>query len=46
MPVYESTKNADNKIVVSAQSRDSVIFADEARQTFLKLGCRPQPDSY
>lgn len=26
MPVYESTKNADNKIVVSAQSRNSVIF--------------------
>ncbi len=26
MPVYESIKNADNKIVISAQNRDSVIF--------------------
>lgn len=26
MPVYESIKNADNKIVISAQNRESVIF--------------------
>ena len=26
MPVYESIKNADNKIVISGQNRDSVIF--------------------
>ncbi len=26
MPVYESTKNADNKIVISAENRDSVVF--------------------
>lgn len=26
MPVYESIKNADNKIVISAQSKDSVVF--------------------
>jgi len=26
MPVYESIKNADNKIVISAQNRDSVIY--------------------
>ncbi|MBO4979254.1 MAG: hypothetical protein J6D16_02480, partial [Clostridia bacterium] len=26
MPVYESIKNADNKIVISAQNKDSVIF--------------------
>ena len=26
MPVYESIKNADNKIVISAKSKDSVIF--------------------
>ncbi len=26
MPVYESIKNADNKIKISAQNRDSVIF--------------------
>ena len=26
MPVYESIKNADNKIVISAQNRDSVVF--------------------
>ena len=26
MPVYESIKNADNKIVISATSRDSVVF--------------------
>ena len=26
MPVYESTKNADNKIVISAANRDSVVF--------------------
>ena len=31
MPVYESIKNADNKIVISAKNRDSVIFGwDEA----------------
>ena len=29
MPVYESTKNADNKIVVSVKSRDSVVFGWE-----------------
>ena len=26
MPVYESIKNADNKIVISAENRDSVVF--------------------
>ena len=26
MPVYESIKNADNKIVISARNKDSVIF--------------------
>ena len=26
MPVYESIKNADNKIVISAQNKDSVVF--------------------
>ena len=26
MPVYESIKNADNRIVISAQNKDSVIF--------------------
>lgn len=26
MPVYESIKNADNKIVISQQNRDSVVF--------------------
>ena len=26
MPVYESIKNADNKIVISAKNRDSVTF--------------------
>ena len=26
MPVYESIKNADNKIVISAASKDSVVF--------------------
>lgn len=26
MPVYESIKNADNKIVISAKSKDSVVF--------------------
>ncbi len=26
MPVYESIKNADNKIVISAKNRDSVVF--------------------
>ena len=26
MPVYESIKNADNKIKISAQNRDSVVF--------------------
>ena len=26
MPVYESIKNADNKIVISGKNRDSVIF--------------------
>ena len=26
MPVYESIKNADNKIAISAQNRDSVVF--------------------
>lgn len=29
MPVYESIKNADNKIVISAKNRDSVIFGWE-----------------
>ncbi len=27
MPVYESIKNADNKIKISANNRDSVVFA-------------------
>ena len=26
MPVYESIKNADNRIVISAQNKDSVVF--------------------
>ena len=26
MPVYESIKNADNKIVISARNKDSVVF--------------------
>ena len=26
MPVYESIKNADNKIVISAQNKDAVVF--------------------
>lgn len=26
MPVYESIKNTDNKIVISAQNKDSVVF--------------------
>ena len=26
MPVYESIKNADNKIVISAANRDAVVF--------------------
>ena len=26
MPVYESIKNADNHIVISAENRDSVVF--------------------
>ena len=30
MPVYESIKNADNKIVISAKNRDSVIFGWDA----------------
>ena len=29
MPVYESIKNADNKIVISAKNRDSVTFGWE-----------------
>lgn len=29
MPVYESIKNADNRIVVSGESRDSVVFGWE-----------------
>ena len=29
MPVYESIKNADNRIAISAQSKDSVIFGWE-----------------
>ena len=29
MPVYESTKNADNKIVISSKNRDSVVFGWE-----------------
>ena len=29
MPVYESIKNADNKIVISAQNKDSVVFGWE-----------------
>ncbi len=29
MPVYESIKNADNKIVISAKNKDSVIFGWE-----------------
>ena len=26
MPVYESIKNADNKIVISAANKDAVVF--------------------
>ena len=29
MPVYESIKNADNKIVISAANRDSAVFGWE-----------------
>ena len=29
MPVYESIKNADNKIVISAKNKDSVVFGWE-----------------
>ena len=34
MPVYESIKNADNKIVISAANKDSVVFGwDEVLET-------------
>ena len=34
MPVYESIKNADNKIVISAANKDSVVFGwDEVLDT-------------
>ena len=29
MPVYESIKNADNKIVISAKNKESVVFGWE-----------------
>ena len=35
MPVYESTKNADNRIVISAANRDSVVFGWDAVVTKL-----------
>ena len=35
MPVYESIKNADNKIKISAANRDSVVFGWENAVSFL-----------
>ena len=35
MPVYESIKNADNKIKISAANRDSVVFGWDASLTAL-----------
>ncbi len=44
MPVYESIKNADNKIVISAKNKDSVIFGWEKVVTALAdkvaAGCK------
>ena len=35
MPVYESIKNADNKIKISAANRDSAVFGWEKAVSFL-----------
>ena len=35
MPVYESIKNADNKIKISAANRDSAVFGWDKAISFL-----------
>ncbi len=41
MPVYESIKNADNKIVISAASKDSVVFGwDKVLDTLAASGAK------
>ncbi|MDY3004887.1 MAG: hypothetical protein SOR92_10505 [Christensenella hongkongensis] len=45
MPVYESTKNAENKIVISEQAKKSVIFGWEKSIAKLAAECSDQPDT-
>ena len=50
MPVYESIKNADNKIKISAQNKDSFVFGCDKviaalGDTFQRVGVTP-PESW